>query len=170
MRVIHLILAAAALTAIAPLSAAESPVGAWSVSTKRDLLDGSASVIASVRSETAIANVIGLQSTAALYLRCRTGVFEAYVAWPNFLGLDDVPARYRIGSSPIVNATWSGSTTGDSAFISNPAEFAARLSGQSELVISLEAWAATSQSVVFHIEGVDSVLVDLKRSCPAVAR
>lgn len=144
----------------------KSSASLWTTKTEADRLDGAKTIVLGLTSTDQIKGSFGQSEGGALILRCSRNKTEAYIAWPEFLGIGrSIQVRSRVDKEPIATESWGASTDGKAAFAPNAVNFVKRLFGKGELVVSMEPYRGGPGTLSFPISGIESEIRPLREAC-----
>lgn len=146
-------------------STTDSP-STWLRHSEESKMDGITNLHFSTISINTISNSIGIQKNAQLILRCNQKKTEAFIVWPNFIGLHEGPSvEVKLDGGNIEKKTWSPSSNGTAAFRPKPIEWIRSISGGKRLIVRLAAFQRIPEEVEFDITGLDAVTDEIAKAC-----
>ena len=150
----------------APAAAAPTGIGGWRVNEEVRQLDNTRVYRAVLDSTNRMPNSIGRLEPATLIVRCSSGTFEIYIAWPGFIGTRSIPpVRYKFGEGEIKTEYWSPSDGGTGTFVRDTGAFANNLAANSRLVVQAQPYRGGVQEAVFDLSGSAQAVTGAISAC-----
>ncbi len=147
-----------------PTATPAPPLGNWIVDTSKNPLDDSATAIA-ILDATNGEGTYG--DPVSLILRCDSGEIDAYISWESYIGLDDPPVTWRLGSFPAQTTYWGISTDSQATFFPGNAGFVNAflrdLRNVDQFVAQITPYSESPITAIFDLEGIQ-VAADLIES------
>jgi hypothetical protein len=156
------ILAAAAAIPQAPAM----PTAKWHVEDQHSQLDDAQTFTAALNSTNMLRDDVGSPEVATLFVQCKDGELNVYVAWPSDMGSEKRKVRWKFDTDAVTGQTWTWSELGTATFSPKPYEFAARLAGARHLVIDAPRLPQDDVEAVFDTAGADKIVAAVLAACP----
>lgn len=140
---------------------------AWNIDDTTSALDGKRSFIAGVSSTNTVLNQAGRPQNAMLGMACSNGRRSVALAWPTYLGRDEVEVTWKVGDG-LIRTDRFGVIGSTSANLSGRAgdRFIAAMAAEGTAVIRVRAYQDV-QEASFDLTGAAAPLATLGEACPA---
>jgi len=139
--------------------------GGWHVSTQKNPLDDTRTVVLSLSATTGQSR---LGDAVWLVVRCQSGKINAFINWSSYLGLEQTPVTTRLGTGEAKTQRWSLSTDNKATFYpGDAAAFLDQLLSSDRFVAQTTPYAESPITAVFDLAGLSAVVKPLREVCPA---
>lgn len=144
--------------------AAVLQVSPWTVLDSTSQLDGRRSYTAGVESSNDIGNAIGRPAKAMLAMSCENGHRRVFIAWPRYLGRDEVQVAWKFDDGEIQRRAFEIPSGGRMAFLSGGAadRFLVEMAAAGRVVVQV---GGTSEAV-FETPGAADHVATVRAACP----
>jgi hypothetical protein len=143
--------------------------GNWEVSEEVSPMDGSRTVVLSLRAEQAVPSLVGLDNFPRLLIRCKAHQTDAFIHTGSLpfdvqmTGKHGVRLRFDNGQP--FTQYWDQSTGYDSLFAPNAAGFARQLAASKKLAFEFTPSGSGPVATWFDLGGLDNVLDKVATAC-----
>jgi hypothetical protein len=155
------------LTAQQQARFASIPPGKWKlIENSKSEMDSTLRVSMALAAEDTIAGANGVFQRPSLVIRCRQNRLEAYVATEVMAqGVEEIPVRWRLDTSPIHTEAWTESTSYRALFAPSPRLFIEALLRGQRLLFEFTRFQASEALVHFDIRGIQHHLSKVAAAC-----
>jgi hypothetical protein len=158
---------AAAVAATTPQTpVAPGPAPRWHVEDQHSQLDDAQTFTANLDSTNMLRDSVGSLEAATLFVQCKAGELNVYVAWPPYVASEKSKVRWKFDAGPVTGQTWTGSELGTATFSPKPYEFVAGLAGAKHFVIDVPVLQQDDAEAVFDTTGADKIVAAALAACP----
>jgi len=149
----------------APAATTVTGAGAWQVSTQKNPLDDTRTVILSLSATTGQSQ---FGDAIWLVVRCQSGQINAFINWSSYLGLEQTPVTTRLGTGEAKTQKWLLSTDNKATFYpGDDAAFLEQLLAADRFVAQTTPYNESPITAVFELAGLSAAVKPLREVCPA---
>ena len=150
---------------LAALAVAPARAAGWQIDDTESPLDGARSYAAQINSTNTIHEPSGADLQATFLVRCKAGVLDAYIVWPQTLGPGPLDMRWRADANAPSVDVWSVSPGMTATFSENPRALLAALRTAHNVSFQLSLANFTSLQASFDVTGIAPIADTATAAC-----
>lgn len=143
--------------------------GKWDTNTKRDPIDDSAVVTASLDADSGSSS---FGETVSIVARCGSNKTELYAIWNDYVGDDSSSPYYeykrvevRVGTAAAETQLWDVSTDSQATFARDPIPLLKDMVQNEKLALRMTPYGENPVTAIFDLTGIEAAIKPIAEEC-----